>query len=364
VRVAVLWTHLSGYMNACLKALAETEGVELFVADIRVSKEAPYDEALFSWIENRYQFESRSQLQNGQDVDILISRLDRFQPDVILCANWHYPGYRRVLKQLNGAVRIFTSDRPWLGSLRQWLGAFTSRFYLHPICEAIFVAGERQVSFARKMGFAQEKILRGLYSCDHDKFAMIHFARKKISAEPKVFIFVGRFSSEKGLDVLVDAYRIYRKNATDPWSLKCYGAGPLQNLIDGVEGVECKGFCQPYDLPVKLLEASCLVLPSTFEPWALVVQEAAAAGMSVIVSDAVGASVHLVQDGYNGYIVDTGDANELARAMLRYASLSYSDRIMMGENSYRMSLQFTPKRWANTLVTKARELMVNKVKSV
>jgi glycosyltransferase involved in cell wall biosynthesis len=360
MKFAVLWTHLSGYMNACLKELAESEGVELFVADIRASEEAPFDEAIFSWIENRYQWENRYQLESGMDADILISRLDRFQPDVILCANWHYLGYRRALKHLNGAVRIFTSDRPWLGRPRQWLGAFTSRFYLHPICEAIFVAGERQVAFAHKMGFAHGKILRGLYSCDHEKFSAIHFERKQISTESRSFIFVGRFSSEKGLDVLVNAYRIYRKNSTDPWPLKCYGSGPLQHLIDGNEGIECGGFCQPDDLPRKLLEASCLVLPSTFEPWALVVHEAAAAGMSVIVSSAVGASVHLVQDGYNGYIVETGDANELAQAMLRYDSLSHYERRMMGENSYRMSLQFTPKRWANTLLTKAGELMANK----
>ena len=350
MRVAVLWTHLSGYMNACLKALAEIEGVELFVSNIQVSEDAPFDEDIFSWIENRYQWE------NSVDAGKLISSLEDFRPEVILCANWHNPGYRKTLKHFKGrAIRIFTSDRPWLGSPRQWLGIFTSWFYLHPICEAFFVAGERQAVFAHKLGFKQERILRGLYSCDHEKFAAIYFERKKLLSEPRSFIFVGRFSPEKGLDVLVDAYRRYRNNTSEPWPLKCYGAGPLQTLITGVEGIEYKGFCQPDDLPKELLEASCLVLPSIFEPWALVVHEAAASGMSVIVSDTVGASVHLIQDGYNGYIVETGDRDELAQAMLRYATLNQSERSIMGENSYRMSLQFTPKRWANILVTKVRD---------
>jgi len=354
VRVAVLWTHLSGYMNACLKVLAETEGVELFVANILVSEDAPFDAAMFTWIEDCYQWE------NSVDADKLISRLEGFRPDVILCANWHNHGYRKTLKHFKGrAIRIFTSDRPWLGRPKQWLGAFTSRVYLHTICEAFFVAGERQAVFAQKMGFAQGRILRGLYSCDHDKFAVTHFERKKLLSEPRAFIFVGRFSPEKGLDVLVDAYRRYQEKATDPWSLKCYGTGPLQHLIDGVVGIECNGFCQPDVLPKKLLGGNCLVLPSTFEPWALVVHEATAAGMAVIVSDAVGASVHLVQDDYNGYIVETGDANELAQAMLRYASLSENERSMMGENSYLMSLQFTPKRWANTLVSSSMELLTD-----
>ncbi|MHB0981552.1 MAG: glycosyltransferase family 4 protein [Thermoleophilia bacterium] len=354
MRVAVLWARLSGYMNACLKALAQTERVELFVASIRVSEDAPFDESPFSWIENHYQWES------DPDEDELISRLERFQPDVILAAGWHNSGYRKAFKCYEGrAIRVFSMDNQWLGRPKQWLGVFASRLYLHPICDAVFVAGERQAVFAHKLGFPQRRILRGVYSCDHEEFARIHFERKKTLSEPRAFVFVGRFAPEKGAHVLVDAYRCYRETAPDPWPLKCYGTGPLQHLIQGVEGIECKGFCQPEDLPRELSMASCLLLPSTFEPWALVVHEAAAAGMAVIVSDAVGASVHLVQDGYNGYTVETGNAHELTQAMLRYSSMSRKERSTMGENSYSMSLQYTPSRWADTLVTKARELAPN-----
>jgi len=354
MRTAILYTRLSGYMNACLKELDEIDDVEIFVSNIKVSKDAPFDENLFLWIENRYQWVNRV------DITELISRLDEFRPDVILCANWHNSGYRKVLKHFKGrSVRIFTSDRPWLGQLRQWLGVFTARYYLHPICEAFFVAGERQAVFAHKMGFKQANILRGLYSCDHQNFSKTYESRMRTQSEPRSFVFIGRFSQEKGLDVLVDAYRRYRDSTSEPWTLKCYGTGPLLPLIDDVEGVEYQGFCQPSDLPRELLQASCLILPSTFEPWGLVVHEAVTAGMSVITTDAVGASVHLVQDGYNGYIVETGDANELAQAMLRYSMLEVKERSIMSENSYRLSLQFTPKQWANNLLTKAR-MMLNK----
>lgn len=354
MRIAILWTGLSGYVNACLKALVETEEVELFVANSRVLKEAPFDEAIFNWIENRYQW------KNEVDADELIPLLERFQPDVIVCANWHSKGYRKTLKYFKGrSVRIFTSDRPWLGTPRQWMGVMTSRLYLHPICEAIFVAGERQAIFARKMGFKQKNILFSLLSCDHEKFSAIYREREKSLSEPRTFVYVGRFAAEKGLDILVKAYELYRSMSSDPWPLKCYGAGPLSGLLEGVNGIERKGFCQPDELPNQFIEANCLVLPSTFEPWALVVHEAAAAGMGLIVSDAVGSSVHLVQDGYNGYIVETGNVNELAHTLLQYSSLSQKARSIMGTNSYQMSLQFTPKRWADTLVSKSKELRKN-----
>lgn len=352
MRIAILWTGLSGYVNACLKALVETEEVELFVANSRVLKEAPFDEEIFNWIENRYQW------KNEVDADELIFRLDQFRPDVILCANWHNKGYRKTLKCFKGrSVRIFTSDRPWLGTPKQWMGVMTARLYLHPICEAIFVAGERQAIFARKMGFKQKNILPGLLSCDHEKFSAIYREREKSLSEPRTFIYVGRFSAEKGLDVLVQAYELYRSMSSDPWPLKCYGAGPLSGLLEGVNGIERKGFCQPDELPNQFIEANCLILPSTYDGWAIVVHEAAAAGMGLIVSDAVGASVHLVQEGYNGYIVEAGDVDELAQAMLRYASLSRNERKKMGANSYRMSLQFTPEQWVNILVSKSKQML-------
>jgi glycosyltransferase involved in cell wall biosynthesis len=306
LRVAVLYAQLSGYMNACLKALADMERVELFVANMRVSNDAPFEESIFSWIKDRYQWEK------DVDEDELISRLERFRPDLILASNWHNSGYRKALKSFGGrAIRIYGMDNQWLGRPKQWLGVFTSRIYLHPICDAVFVAGERQAAFAHKLGFSQGRILRGLYSCDHEKFAKIYFERKNSLSEPHSFVFVGRFSPEKGVDILVDAYRRYREKASNPWPLKCYGSGPLQHLIHGVEGIEIKGFCQPDDLPKELSMASCLLLPSTFEPWALVVHEAVTAGMPVIVSDAVGASVHLVQNDYNGYIVEASNVDEL-----------------------------------------------------
>ncbi len=346
MKIAVLWTELSGYMNACLKKLAAMDGVELFVASSRINKDAPFDELTFAWIENHFQW------HGSVDANRLIPLLENFQPELILCANWHYQGYRKTLRHFKGqSIRVFTSDRPWMGTPRQWLGIFISRFYLHPICEAIFVAGERQSVFAKKMGFSQKEILQGLYSCDHEKFASIYFERKKQQLDPRSFLFVGRFVSEKGLDTLVDAYKRYHKQAADPWPLKCYGAGPLQPMLDGIPGIECKGFCQPDDLPKKFMEANCLILPSTFEPWALVVHEATAAGLAVIASDAVGATVHLIQDDYNGYIIETGSAEELAGAMLNYSALSPAARHIMSENGYLMSLQFTPRRWAETVLS-------------
>ncbi|MGZ0080377.1 glycosyltransferase family 4 protein [Methylomonas sp. YC3] len=351
-RVAILWTQLSGYMNACLKQLAQTEGVEIFVSNMRVTKDAPYDDSLFSWIEERYEWDVRL------DETELLSRLEKFRPNIIVSSGWNVPGHRHILKKFRSrAVRIITVDNPWRGTIKQRLGGMISRFYLKPICDALFVAGERQAVFAHHLGFPQRRILRGVLSCDHQKFSAIHFERQHLSDESHAFVYVGRLAAEKGLDVLVEAYRRYRQSVAEPWPLKCYGTGPLKAMLEPVEGIELMGFCQPGDLPGELLRANCLILPSTFEPWALVLHEAASAGLALICSAEVGASVHLVQTGYNGYVVETGDVDELASAMLQYTALHEGQRMIMAENSYLMSLQFTPERWANNLLDGAYRIL-------
>ena len=345
VRIAIMWTQLSGYFNACIKELALNENVDLFVSNELPSEDAPYEQESFSWIKERYQWTTHP---NGSE---LLTRIEKFSPDIILCSGWNVDEHRYVLKKFkNKAVRLISLDNLWRSTLKQRIGSYISRYYLHPICDALFVAGERQAIFARKLGFAQSKILRGVLSCDHDKFSAIYFERKELLVEPKAFVFIGRLVPEKGLDVLLEAYAKYRKLATNPWPLKCYGTGPLKSMLEETEGIELNGFCQPENLPKELLGASCLVLPSKFEPWALVVHEATSAGMAVICTEAVGASVHLVQKGYNGYIVETGSVVELTDSLLNYSLLSSAERNEMGARSYQMSLQFTPQRWARTLM--------------
>jgi glycosyltransferase involved in cell wall biosynthesis len=72
--------------------------------------------------------------------------------------------------------------------------------------------------------------------------------------------------------------------------------------------------------------ADALVLPSDLEPWAVVVQEAMAAGLAVISSDVVGAAFELVQDGVSGRIFPAGNTTELVRAILDVTESHAIDR--------------------------------------
>ena len=136
----------------------------------------------------------------------------------------------------------------------------------------------------------------------------------------------------------------------NPWPLVCVGTGPHKTLLQKRPGIEDRGFIQPDDLPALMGEASAFILPSRREPWGVVVQEAAASGLPIICSEASGAGVNLVQDGYNGFVAENENVAHLAEKMIQLHGLSREQRRLMGERSFELSKQFTPERWAETLI--------------
>ncbi len=117
----------------------------------------------------------------------------------------------------------------------------------------------------------------------------------------------------KGIKTLASAYEHYRSVTKDPWPLVVCGTGPLDSELRNKPGIEMRGFVQPSDLPGEMRRAGCLVLPSVFEPWALAINEATAAGLIVIATENTGAVPHLVQNFHNGYLMTAGDVSGLER---------------------------------------------------
>jgi glycosyltransferase involved in cell wall biosynthesis len=357
VRVAVLWTGLSGYMNACLRELASRPGVELFVAHAEIKDGAPFDEAMFDWIKNRVIWKDKG------DYERLSSQLTAFNPQVIVVAGWHVPLYRKILKTMGGrCLRLMTMDNRWSGSLKQRLGTLISSRYVLPLTDAAWVPGFHQAVFASKLGFASRNILQGSLSCEQDQFSAVYKKRvRKTTPLPRAFIFVGRLVPQKGIDVLASAYQSYFQSSADPWPLVVCGTGPSSPLLENQPGIVVKGFVQPTDLPNEMAKAGCLILPSNFEPWALVVNEAAAAGLLIVATDLVGAVPHLVQNYYNGFTVGANKPSELIGAMKRVSDLSPESRERMSRASNELSRQYTPARWVNTLLEFARDRVVGEL---
>jgi glycosyltransferase involved in cell wall biosynthesis len=342
-RVAVLWAALSGYVHAQLSALTAA-GANLLVVHRSLQSEAPFDQdELTRSIDTRAWSEAPNEAE-------LEAALDDFDPDVLLVMSWDVGAYRRAARRRRGrTLRVLCMDNQWWGTAKQWGGVAVSRFVLRPAYDAVFVAGERQAMFARRLGFRSEQMLWGLYVGDTPAFEKVAAERGE-ALPPEAFVYVGRLAPEKGVDVLAEAYRLYRSRTEQPWPLLVAGTGPELYHLAGVEGVELLGFVQPTQLPGVMARAGCLVLPSRFEPWAVAIHEAAAAGLPVICTWVCGASTRLVLDGYNGAVVSPDDAGGLAAALARIATAGDTERAAMGRASSMLAQQLTPERWAANLL--------------
>lgn len=344
VRLAVLWSHLSGYVNASLRECAGRD-VELLVSWFRAASAAPFADSQFAWLRAG----GRGFEWGGtDDIDgpALAAQVAQFAPELLLVSGWNHAGYRHVARRMAGrTTRILCMDNPWEGSVRQRLGCAVAPWYVRPLFEGALVAGERQYQFARRLGFADGEILTGLYAPDSAKFAPAAAG----VAEPRAgFLFVGRLAEEKGLRTLVEAYGLYRRHSTDPWPLTVAGSGPLAPLVKGIAGIALAGFVQPDDLPSLMRRHACMVVPSYREPWGVQISEGACAGLALIATGVCGATAHLLREGYNGHVVPARDAPALAQAMLRIQAHPRLEEF--GGNSRALASQFTPRIWADNLL--------------
>ena len=340
-RVAILWTHWSGYMEACYQALRRRTDEEPFVCFEAAAATAPFDPEGFMPKQRLMIY------QTQPDKTALLGALEEFAPDLILICSWHIGAYREVARKFRGrAVRVLGMDHQWLGSLRQVIGLIVFHTAWLGLYDVAFVPGARQVVFARLLGFRANAIRLGLYAADVSKFqeAGDRSARKD-------FAFVGRDAPEKGLDTLLEAYLDYRNSVCEPRSLVLIG--PTRSGYLG-EGVLCRGFVQPDNLPQHLKEALVLVVPSTFEPHGVVVHEAAASGVVLICSDAVGAADMFLRRGINGVIFPRGSREALRQALVDLHGWT-GDRLgRASEVGKTLSAQFTPETWAAELIEMAR----------
>jgi glycosyltransferase involved in cell wall biosynthesis len=134
------------------------------------------------------------------------------------------------------------------------------------------------------------------------------------------------------------------------------GDGPLRDTVDtqlstlNLHGhVHLPGFKQYPDLPAYYGLAGAFVHASAVEQWGLVVNEAMASGLPVLVSNRCGCAQDLVRDGENGFTFDPYDVEELAQKMFRLATFGIRLSIM-GQASRRIIADWGTDRFAEGLV--------------
>lgn len=343
-----LWTHPSGYLTESLAALARTPGERVSLVCFKRDVLAPFAELAAGSDDVQL-----TEVPDSPSPQVVTDLVGCLSPDRLFVSGWHIRAYRRAARNVRPqAERVLCMDNQWLGTPKQQLGRLAFALNLRQVYDRVFVPGAPQAAFARRLGFPPEAISTGLLVCDLDTF--VPDARTRQDASAPNFVFVGRLVAEKGVKSLLEAYRRYRARVSSPWPLDVFGEGPLRAELAGVPGVTVHGFTQPPQLAAKLQASGVFVLPSVFEPWGVVVQEAAAAGRPLILTDAVGAASAFLHEGRNGWLVPAGNSTSLAAALEAATRCSPQARAAMSDKSIALAKRVDHASW----VAAARGLAV------
>jgi glycosyltransferase involved in cell wall biosynthesis len=292
-----------------------------------------------------------------------IEILEEVNPEVVLVVGYSDAVMRDIAVWAKKCCVpcIMTTDTTRVDRTRSWWKELAKRWWIRRYFDALFLPGERSVAYFCGLGFPEARIWRKYHVADND-FYQHHMEivrsdpeswRRNHDLPEKYFVTVCRLSPEKNIIVLLDAFHRYR-NEGGQWDLVIVGGGPQEEEIRSfqesrqIRGVHFTGWKQRDEIPVYFALASCFVLASISEPWGVVVNEAAACGLPLLVSRNCGSAPELCQRGVNGYDFDPRSSEELTRRMLALSS-GNMDLEEMSRASLRIAAGFTLDSWCRSL---------------
>lgn len=339
MRLVVLYEELAGYFLSSIEHFAQTTKINVVIIHKSSNAVAPFKLET----SNLIQLRNRDEMSEIQLYDLI----NLMQPNFLFCGGWAYKPYLKICKSLKGRIPICVGfDNQWSGSLKQRLSLLYARFYFKKLFDKAFVPGKLQKQFALKLGFKEKDIYLGAYCCDYSLFntAFTNTFQLKKENFPKVFLYSGRYASEKGITDLWDAFKEIEDQ--ENWELWCLGIGSIKPIYH--PKIKHFGFVQPKDLAPIIEKTGVFILPSHFEPWGVVVHEFATAGFPILCSNKVGAGEVFLEESINGFSFTPGNKNEIKNVLTRVIQLENNALIEMSENSHQISFKITNDSWTST----------------
>jgi glycosyltransferase involved in cell wall biosynthesis len=291
--------------------------------------------------------------------------LDELRPNVVCINGWSSGGCIAALGWCvaNRVPAIMMSESTAYDHQRQrWKEAI--KRHIVGLCSASLVGGTAHRDYIAELGAPLDHVFMGYDAVDNDHFRngaerarrAESFLRQKLSLPPAYFMACSRFEAKKNLLGLLRGYARYRELVSStPWSLVVVGDGGLKGELFALrhrlgleEHVLFPGAKNYQELPSYYGLAGAFVHASTTEQWGLVVNEAMAAGLPVLVSKCCGCAPDLVVPGSNGLLFDPNDVSSIANAMVEIADGSYGRRAM-GRNSQKIVGRWSLTRFAEGL---------------
>lgn len=353
MRVTILTVMPSPYQRDLFRALSVEQGIELQVYYQQAgASDSPWQKGSFEMWENLlpgwgFEITPRIRFQCNP----FPSTLTRTDVHIINCSLTSPSAQWWMRQRLTGRHWIFWGERIRPGS--NPLSREIKRWTSHALASATAIAaiGNAAAEDYRRR-FPQVRVVNIPYGCD-----LSGFSPQKNAHAPPVILFCGQMIARKGIDLLLEAFSLLCSREVEAKLLLVGREGELPERLSRLSEraqsrIEWLGFVEPGGLPELFARADIFVLPSRYDGWGVVINQALGAGLPVVCSSAVGAAGELVIDGANGFVVPAGHVPELARA-LEQLLVDPVRRSEFGDYSARMASIATAnsvaKRWLTLL---------------
>jgi len=366
-RLVILTEIISPYRIPLFNALAQNADVDLHVIFL-----AETDPTLRQWQvykeEIRFSYEILpSWRKRLGKYNMLLNRgvaraLAACSPDVILCGGYNYPASWQALRWAgthNVPFVLWSESNAKDLRRGHTLVELLKNTFLRR-CSGFVVPGLAAREYLCTDKRIKEKVVfTAPNAVDNDLFSTTAAAarhnadahRRELNLPKRYFLFAGRLVREKGVFELLSAYATLDESMRREIGLVFVGDGGTRAQLErqaaaispGV--IRFAGFAQREQLAIYYALAEMLVLPTYADTWGLVVNEAMACGLPVVLSRAAGCAPELVREGWNGLLVDPRDVSSLALAMRNLADqpeLCAAMRV----NSAQQITHYSPDQWS------------------
>jgi 1,2-diacylglycerol 3-alpha-glucosyltransferase len=386
-RVAVIFRRLGPYHHARLRAsgrVMEVTGIELTGCDKVYAWDKVEGAEGFRRV-SLFPEQDIETIPAKTFFGRLTQELTNANPEVVVVPGWSERGSLAALQwcaSRQAPVVVMSESTEWDEKRSGWKEWVKSRVVR--LCAAALAGGTPHADYLARLGMPAERIFLGYDAVDNDYFdtkadeirKQKAESRKGLNLPENYFLASARFVEKKNLPRLIEAYARYRQLAAAadnglqdnkttgpsvvssprkaaeqprgeqssvvggpcpvvsspavPWSLVLLGDGPLRETLNSQlstlnlhDHVLLPGFKQYGELPAYYGLAGAFIHASTTEPWGLVVNEAMASGLPVLVSNRCGCATDLVQEEKNGFTFDPYAVEQLAQLMLKISAFNF-----------------------------------------
>jgi 1,2-diacylglycerol 3-alpha-glucosyltransferase len=368
-RVVLVTEIISPYRIPLFNALARHPGIDLHVIFLSET-----DPSLRQWeiykneIKFAYQVLPSWRRRIGK-YNLLINRkmtsaLKAAAPEVIVCGGYSYLASWQCLfwcRRHRIPLLLWSESNAQDSRRGTFMVEFLKKSFLR-LCSCFIVPGQSARAYLRGHGVGDENIVTAPNAVDNDLFAAAAEGartraknlRNELALPERYFLFVGRMVPEKGVFDLLEAYAKLDVRLREQIGLVFVGDGPGRRAVEehaariSAGTIRFPGFVQRDDLAKYYALAEALVLATHSDTWGLVVNEAMACGLAIILTDAAGCAPDLIQEQWNGFLIRPRDVSSLAAAMTSLAAKPDLCK-SMGLKSQQHIAHFTAEVWADAM---------------